>query len=117
VLVCTDVSWSVTKIVTAYKLRWGIEVFYRTAKQRFALTEFHSRTFASIHFHVTFVILAYLMTAVLRQFNPALLDHTLGQVIDEYLRCLVSLKRRGEDIIVSIGPAAAGLFGLTPSSA
>jgi len=117
VLVCTDPSLSVSKIVSAYKLRWGIEVFYRTAKQRFSLTEFHSRPFVAIHFHVTFVILAYLMTAVLRQFNPALLDHTLGEVIDEYLRCLVSIKRRGQDIVVMIGPGAAALFGLAPSTA
>lgn len=117
VLVCTDVAWSPLKIVAAYKLRWGIEVFYRTAKQRFGLTEFHSPSFLAIHFHVTFVFLAYLMTAVLRQFNPALINHTLGEIIDEYLRCLVSIKRRGNEIIVSVGPKFASLFGLSPPAA
>jgi IS4 transposase len=114
VLVCTDMNWSASKIVAAYKLRWGIEVFYRTAKQRFSLTEFHARPFVDIHCHVTFVILAYLMTAVIREFNPELLNHTIGEVIDQYLRCLVSIKRRGNDIIVAIGPTAAALFGLAP---
>jgi hypothetical protein len=114
VLVCTDVTYSPLKIVAAYKLRWGIEVFYRTAKQRFSLTEFHSPSFLAIHFHVTFVFLAYLMTAVLRQFNPALANHTLGEIIDEYLRCLVSIRRRGHEIIVSVGPKFAALFGLSP---
>jgi IS4 transposase len=115
VLVCTDPEWSASKIVAAYKLRWGIEVFYRTAKQRFSLTDFHARPFVDIHCHITFVILAYLMTAVLREFNPELLDHTLGEIIEEYLRCLVSIKRRGNEIIVSIGPTAAALFGIAPA--
>ena len=114
IVVCTDSAWSPLKIVAAYKLRWGIEVFYRTAKQRFSLTEFHSPSFVAIHFHVTFVFLSYLMTAVLREFNPALIDHTLGEIIDEYLRCLVSIKRRGNEIIVSVGPKFASLFGLSP---
>jgi hypothetical protein len=114
ILVCTDIAWPPLKIVAAYKLRWGIEVFYRTAKQRFSLAEFHSPSFAAIHFHVTFVFLAYLMTAVLRHFNPALIDHTLGEIIDEYLRCLVRIRRRGNEIVVQVGPKFAALFGLSP---
>jgi hypothetical protein len=115
VVVCTDPTWSAAKIVAAYKLRWGIEVFYRTAKQRFGLTEFHSRSFAANHFHMTFVFLAYLMTAVLRQMTPTLIDCTLGEIIDQYLRCLVRIKRQGAHLFVSICPQFARDFGL-PSS-
>ena len=113
VVVCTDVLWPPARIVAAYKLRWCIEVFYRTAKQRFGIKEFHSPSFLAIHFHVTFVFLAYLMTAVLRELKPALINHTLGQIIDECLNCLVTIKRRGNEIIVSVGPTCADLFGLT----
>jgi len=112
IIVCSDADWSPLKIVAAYKLRWGIEVFYRTAKQRFGLTQFHSEHFSAIHFHVTFVFLAYLMTAVLKQITPALLDATLGEVIDLYLRCLVRIKRKGDELIVFLGPHFVDIFGL-----
>jgi hypothetical protein len=112
IVVCSDPAWSPLKAVDAYKLRWGIEVFYRTAKQRFGLADFHCKAFAAIHFHMTFVFLTYLMTAVLRRMTPSLLDHTLGEVIDLYLRCLVRVKRKGSQLIVFIGPRFAQDFGL-----
>lgn len=112
IVVCSDPAWSPLKAVAAYKLRWGIECFYRTAKQRFGMTEFHCEHFAAIYFHMTFVFLAYLMTAVLRQMTPTLLDRTLGEVIDLYLRCLVSVKRRGRQLVVFLGPRFAEDFGL-----
>lgn len=112
IVVCTDADWSPLKIVAAYKLRWGIEVFYRMAKQRFGLTQFHAENFSAIHFHMTFVFLAYLMTAVLRQMTPQLLGHTLGEVIDQYLRCLVSIKRKGDQLVVLLGPRFVHLFGV-----
>lgn len=112
IVVCSDPSWSPLKAVAAYKLRWGIECFYRTAKQRFGMTKFHCRHFAAIYFHMTFVFLAYLMTAVLRRMTQTLLDRTLGEVIDLYLRCLVSVKRRGHQLVVFLGPQFAEDFGL-----
>jgi len=112
IVVCSDPAWAPLKAVAAYKLRWGIECFYRTAKQRFGMTEFHCAHFAAIYFHMTFVFLAYLMTAVLRQMTPTLLDRTLGEVIDLYLRCLVSIKRRGRQLVVLLGPKFAQDFGL-----
>lgn len=112
IVVCSDPSWSPLKAVAAYKLRWGIEVFYRTAKQRFGMTEFHCKHFAAIYFHMTFVFLTYLMTAVLRQMTPSILYHTLGEVIDQYLRCLVRIKRRGDQLVVLLGPRFAQDFGL-----
>jgi hypothetical protein len=116
VLVCTEADWSPLKVVAAYKLRWGIEVFYRAAKQRFGMTQFHDENFAAIHFHMTFVFLGYLMTAALRQMTPGLHDCTLGQIIDLYLRALVRIKKKGPQIIVFVGPRFAELFGV-PSAA
>ena len=112
VVVCTDPEWSPLKAVAAYKMRWSIEVFYRTAKQRFGLTQFHCKDFSAIYFHMTFVFLAYLMTAVLRQITPTLINHSLGGVIDDYLKCLVRLKRKGNQLIVVLGPRFAQDFGL-----
>jgi hypothetical protein len=112
IVVCSDPHWGPLKAVAAYKMRWSIEVFYRTAKQRFALAEFHSKKFAAIYFHMTLVFLAYLMTAALRHTTPALADHTLGEIIDQYLRCLVSIKREGDELTVYLGPRFAQDFGL-----
>jgi hypothetical protein len=112
IVVCTDPDWSPLKVVAAYKLRWGIEVFYRAAKQRFGMTQFHDENFAAIHFHMTMTFLGYLLTAVLRQMTPALQDLTLGEIIDLYLRALVRIKRKGDKIIVFVGPRFAELFGI-----
>lgn len=112
VLVCTEVDFSPLKVVATYKLRWGIEVFYRAAKQRFGMTQFHDENFAAIHFHMTFVFLGYLMTAVLRQITPGLHDCTLGEIIDLYLRAHVRIKKKGNQIIVFVGPRFAELFGV-----
>jgi len=114
IVVCTDAEWSPLKVVAAYKLRWGIEVFYRAAKQRFGMTQFHDEHFAAIHFHMTFVFLGYLLTAVLRQMTPALQDRTHGEIIDLYLRALVRIKKKGKQLIVLVGPRFAELFGIPP---
>jgi len=112
IVVCSDPHWGALQAVAAYKMRWSIEVFYRTAKQRFAMTKFHCKNFVAIHFHMTMVFLSYLMTAILRHTTPALAGHTLGQIIDEYLRCLVRLKKVGDELIVYLGPRFAQDFGL-----
>ena len=112
IVVCTDAEWPPLKVVAAYKLRWGIEVFYRAAKQRFGMTQFHDENFVAIHFHMTFVFLGYLMTAVLRQITPGLHDRTLGEIIDLYLRAHVRIKKKGNQIIVFVGPRFAELFGI-----
>ena len=58
------------------------------------------------------VFLAYLVTAVLRQMNPALVERTLGQVIDDHLNCPVPIKRQEDDLTVYVGPRSAEDFGL-----
>ena len=112
VVVCTDPDFPPLKVVESYKMRWSIEVFYRTAKQRFGLTQFHSRNFAAICCHVTFVFLAYLMTTFLRLTTPTLMNCSLGEVIDDYLRSLVRIERRGNQLIVVLGPRFVKDFGL-----
>jgi hypothetical protein len=112
IIVCTDCDFGALQVVSAYKLRWGIEVFYRAAKQRFGMTQFHDEKFAAIHFHMTFVFLSYLLTAALRQITPTLADKTIGQVIDLYLRALVRIKKKGKELIVFLGPRFVEAFGL-----
>lgn len=112
VLVCTDTAWSNEKILRAYKLRWGIEVFYRTAKQRFGLEAFHHRIFAEIVCHVTFVFLAYCLTAALKQMNETLLALNICQIIDLYLRALVRLERVKGELHVFVSPTFASAFGV-----
>lgn len=112
VLVCTDTAWSNEKILRAYKLRWGIEVFYRTAKQRFGLEAFHHRIFAEIVCHVTFVFLAYCLTAALKQMNETLLALNICQIIDLYLRALVRLERVKGELYVFVSPTFASAFGV-----
>jgi hypothetical protein len=114
VLLCSDPDYYGLKIITAYKLRWGIEVFYRAAKQRFGMTKFHDESFVAIHFHMTIVFLAYLLTAVLRHMTPSLEEYTLGQIIDLYLCALVRVKRKGRHFIVMVAPSFLELFGSPP---
>jgi hypothetical protein len=114
VLVCTDPEWGALKVIGAYKLRWGIEVFFRAAKQRFGMTDFHDEKFIAIHFHMTFVFLSYLLTAALQYSTPDLEEFTLGEIIDNYLRTIVRIKKKGRDLIIHVGPRFIALFGDPP---
>lgn len=111
ILVCTDIHFSKEKIIEAYKLRWTIECFFRTAKQRFGLDKFHVRKFNEIHSHVTFVFISYLLMACLKISNPKLADLSYGQIIDRYLKSLVTLQRAAEGILVDLDPGFFKEFG------
>jgi len=41
-------------IAQAYLKRWGIETFFRSAKQSFALEKFHNRSWSVIQHHLAF---------------------------------------------------------------
>lgn len=112
ILVCTDTTWTWEKIVKAYKLRWSIEVFFRTGKQRYGLQSFHTRQFNKIACHVTFSFLSYLLSARLRICSPRLQNLTMGEILDRYLNCLVTLTRRGSSLIVYLDPAFVTAFGV-----
>ena len=107
VLVCTDVTWSWEKIVRACKLRWSIEVFFRTAKQIYGLQDFHTRPFEKTSCHVTFSFPSYLLCARLRICNSKLRELTLGEIVGGYLNCLVILKRRGTCLTVYLDPGSS----------
>ena len=111
ILVCTDIHFSTEKIIEAYKLRWTIECFFRTAKQRFGLDKFHVRKFNEIHSHITFVFISYLLMACLKISNPKLADLSFGQIIDRYLKSLVTLKHTAEGILVDLDPGFFKEFG------
>jgi len=112
ILVCTDMLFPTHKIIEAYKLRWNIEVFYRTAKQRFALTQFHTRRFQKIHCHVTIVFLAYLLIAQLKICHSTLKELTFGQIIDQFLNSPVIIKIDHAVIHVYLDPAFILAFGM-----
>ena len=112
ILVCTDCQFPTHKIIEAYKLRWNIEVFYRGAKQRFALTQFHTRSFAKIHCHTTIVFLAYLLVAQLKLCHSTLKELTFGEIIDQYLNSLVIIKIKHGVIHVYFDPAFLLAFGM-----
>jgi len=112
ILVCTDTNYSWKKVIDAYKLRWTIEVFFRTAKQRFALSNFHTLSFNKIHSHVTSCFLAYLLCAQLKICNPKLADLTLGQIIDSFLNSPIILEKKSSSLVVYLDPAFVQLFGM-----
>ena len=111
ILVCTDIHFSKEKIIEAYKLRWTIECFFRTAKQRFGLDKFHVRKFSEIHSHITFVFISYLLMACLKISNPKLTDLSFGQIIDRYLKSLVTLQRTAKGVVVDLDPGFFKEFG------
>ena len=111
ILVCTDVKFSTRKIIEAYKLRWYIEVFYRGAKQRFALTQFHTRSFTKIHCHTSIVFLAYLLVAQLKLCHSTLKELTFGEIIDQFLNSLVTIEIKCGAIHVSLDPHFVITFG------
>ena len=113
ILVCTDINYSKDKIIEAYKLRWTIECFFRTGKQRFGLDKFHVRKFNEIHSHLTFSFISYLLIACLRAGNSKLKVLSFGQVIDRYLNSLVKLKCTADNkLLVYLDPEFAKEFGI-----
>jgi len=112
ILVTTDVDLSNIKTFNIYKSRWSIETFYRTAKQRFGLESFHCQKFASIFCHVTFVFLSYLMLANIKNSNMKLSSMTFGEIIDQYLCCIVSVKKMKNLLIAYLSPGFVDSFGL-----
>ncbi len=112
IFVCTDIKFPTHKIIDAYKLRWNIEVFYRCAKQRFALAQFHTRRIKKIHCHVTIVFLAYLLVAQLKLCHSTLKELTFGQIIDQFLNSPVIIKIKRAVIHVYLDPAFVLAFGM-----
>jgi len=112
ILVCTDIHFSKEKIINSYKLRWSIECFFRTAKQRFGLDKFHVRKFNEIVGHITFVFISYLILACLKVTNPKLDSYSFGEIIDLYLNSLIKLQRTVKGVSVSLCPTFVEEFGV-----
>ncbi len=111
ILVCTDIYFAKQKIVESYKLRWSIECFFRTAKQKFGLDKFHVRKFNEIIGHITFVFISYLILAYLKICNHKLISYSFGEIIDLYLNSIIKLQHTAEGLIVSLGPTFFEEFG------
>lgn len=76
-LLSTDTDLSDEDIVTAYKRRWDIEVFFKVAKSFLNLAkEYQGRSYDAIVAHATTVCCRYIMLALAKRTNQ---DHrTLG---------------------------------------
>lgn len=59
VLVTNRKDWEAVKILSTYAQRWGIESFYRDAKQHLGLEDYQLRNIQGIKRHWYFVFLAY----------------------------------------------------------
>ena len=65
---------------------------------------------------MTFSLLSYLLCARLKIGHPKLQDLTLGEILDSYLNCLVTLQRQGTRLVVYVDPGFVTAFGLPPDT-
>ena len=81
-LLSTDTSLDSEEIVTAYKRRWDIEVFFKMAKSFLNLAkECQGRSYDALVAHATVVCCRYIMLAVAKRTNK-------DPRIDRFLRDL-----------------------------
>ena len=59
--VCTDTTLSTSKMLEVYALRWGIEVYFKEAKQHLGFLAEQTRTFASHPASIHLCAIRYLM--------------------------------------------------------
>ena len=59
VLVTNRKDWESIKILNTYEMRWGIDAFYRDAKQHLGLEDYQIRNIKGIKRHWYFVFLAH----------------------------------------------------------
>lgn len=79
-LLTNDWVSSAQTIAKAYLRRWGIETFFRAAKQSFALEKFHNRSWNAIQNHLAFSLCAMLLVAYLRSMFESLKEKSLAFV-------------------------------------
>jgi hypothetical protein len=79
-LLTNDWVSSPEAIAKAFLKRWGIEPFFREAKQSFALEKFHNRSWQAIINHLAFSFCAMLLVAYLRSLFDSLKEKSLAFV-------------------------------------
>ena len=76
-LLSTDVTLKEEEIISLYKRRWDIEVFFKMTKSFLNLAkEFQSRSYDALVAHTTIVFCRYIMLALVRRMNKD--PRTLG---------------------------------------
>lgn len=93
VLVSSRFDWSVRKIITAYRQRWKIEMFYRDGKQHIGLGEYQMRNFQGIVKHLFLVFVSYSLLECVRL-------SSLAQWIREKLETLGEFCRRVKEMLL-----------------
>ncbi len=84
----TDVRLSVSKRVQLYALRWGIEVYFKEAKQHPGLLTEQTRTFAAHTASIHLGTIRYMMLVHVRELFRAIISGTLRD-IEKDLGCSV----------------------------
>jgi SRSO17 transposase len=113
-LFCTDKSMTARQIVEIYRTRWGIETFYRNAKQLLGLSSYQLLHEDAILRHWLFVFMAYSFLEVQRfdryqellAVDPMAAQPTLGEMKREYgklaqrlfVKSIFSLCQQGFDL-------------------
>jgi len=94
ILITQDLEMSLKEIKKAYRKRWGIEVMFEEAKQRFGLLNFHNRKLSAIVAHICFSLIAYILVDTLRIVHSALKKLTLGKIKQKLIavKVLVTIK-------------------------
>jgi hypothetical protein len=90
-LLSTDTALGAEEIVTAYKRRWDIEVFFKVAKSFLNLAkEYQGRSYDALVAHATTVCCRYIMLALAKRTNQD--PRTLGTL---FHACCEELKQIG----------------------
>ena len=91
-LFTNDLSLTNREIVSRYRSRWHVEVFFRTCKQNFGLTACQAQMMPQVILHVRMVFLAYVLTQLLMADDSM----SIGEM-QKHLRSLYCLHQPKED--------------------
>ena len=69
VLMTTDLTMQATTAINGYKLRWRIEIFFKSMKQELHLSRFQFRKLSSIRSHFQLRGLGYLLISLVRRWG------------------------------------------------
>ncbi len=99
VLLCTDIECQNDQILRVYKLRWRIEVCYREVKQNHLFGQFHARNANTIYGQTLLSLVAYTFVSLFRLLVPPLINHSLGEIVEDYLNVIVDLTFSDSELV------------------
>jgi hypothetical protein len=112
-LLSTDTTLAAEEIVTLYRRRWDIEVFFKMAKSFLQLAkEFQSRSFDALIAQATLVCCRYIMLELVRRTSadPRTLGTLFHAVCDEMRQ--ISFTEALEQLLRLLGETLGSIIGL-----